>query len=503
MSSRSARFARNVGSSLAGQAALALLSFAVTPYLVRGLGLEAYGLYVLLQSAASYLQLFAFGAGGATTKFVAELGVSEGKGLRRTLGRAGSLHVGGPLVGGALLAFFARWVVARVFHVPPELVGPAVFLMRCAAAGAVFVSLVQFSSAVTQGLHRFDWNSAMNVALHAGTLLGAVFVVHHKLGVDGVARWYVLWNAVICFVWVSSLLTVLRGKPQLEGEGVDYRRFFGYSVSMWGGALAWIVTFQFDRLFLAHDASLAAVSLYAVPAGLLQRLQLIPAAISTVLMPMLSEVHSAEGTDVLRRAYLKGIRLTLFCVLGPLVGLFSLMPQFLSLWLGGHFGDASVWPARILVLAQVFLALNYVPNALAAGCGRPWYLSAVAWAQALISLFFWWLLVPRYALIGVAVGSLLAQVLPAVVYLAVVNRRMLDLGARRFLLEAVYHPAAAAALLLIFVFPLHALASTWPRLLALSAAGGGLYLAAFWRLLEPSDRKLVLDLAARRAGGLA
>ncbi len=500
MTSRTARFARNVGSSLAGQVALALLSFAVTPYLVRGLGLEAYGIYVLLQSAASYLQLCAIGAGGATTKFVAELGaVDDNTGLVRTLERSAIIHVGGPLIGAAFLAVFARPIAVRVFHVPPDLLDAAVFVFRCAAAAAVFVSLSQLCTSVSAGLHRFDWQSIMTVALNGGLLMGAVAVVHRGLGVRGVGGWYAVWNTVICLVWLATVWLVLRGRPREGGEGVGYKRLVGYSVSLWGGSLAWVVTFQFDRLFLAHDASLAAVSLYAVPAGLLQRLQLIPMAISGVLMPMLSEIQT-EGTDTLRRAYLKGIRLTLFCVLGPLVGLFCLIPQFLSLWLGGHFGDSSVWPARILVLAQVFLALNFVPNALAGGCGRPWYLSAVAWAQAWISLLLWWLLVPHYALIGVAVASLVAQILPAIGYLAAVNRNILQLSWRRFVEEGLYHPAAAAALLLIVVFPLHALASTWPRLIALSAFGGGLYLAAFWKLMEPTDRETVRSLVLSRLG---
>lgn len=500
MTSRTARFARNVGSSLAGQVALAFLSFAVTPYLVRGLGLEAYGLYVLLQSVASYLQLCAIGAGGATTKYVAELGaVDDGRGLRRTLERSAVIHVVGPLLGAIALAVFARTIAVRVFHVPPELLDAAVFVLRCAAGAAVFVSLSQLGSSIAGGLHRFDWNSVMTVALNAGILIGAVAVVHRGLGVRGVAGWYAGWNTLIALVWVFTVALVLRARPDEGTDGVSYKRLTGYSVSLWGGALAWVVTFQFDRLFLAHDASLTAVSLYAVPSGLLQRLQLIPMAISGVLMPMLSEIQT-ESTETLRRAYLKGIRLTLFCVLGPLVGLFALMPQFLSLWLGGHFGDSSVWPARILVIAQVFLALNFVPNALAGGCGRPWYLSAVAWAQAWLSLLGWWLLVPHYGLIGVAAASLIAQLLPAIVYLAVVNRGILGLGWKRFVEEALWHPAAAGAILLMFVFPLHALASNWPRLVLLSAAGGLLYLGAFWKLMEPSDRETVKGLVLSRFG---
>lgn len=493
--SRAARFARNVGSSFMGQAALALLSFAAAPYLVHRLGLEAYGLYVLLQTTANYLQLGSFGSGTATTKYVAELSASANdRALKRVLELAAGFHVAGPLVAGALVCVFARFVAFRIFHVPAELLETGIFVMRCAGAAAVFVSLCQLASAVTQGLQRFGLYSAWNVLLNAGLLAGAVGAVHYGFGVKGIAAWFVLWNAFIALGWLGLLAAGLGSTLGADAGDFSAGRFSRYSFGMWGGALAWIVTFQFDRIFLARGASLTAVSLYAVPSGLLQRLQLVPALLGTVLMPMFSEIHGGDSADTLRRAYLKGTRLTLFAALGPLVGLFALMPQFLSLWLGGHFGDQSVWPARLLVVAQAFFVLQFVPNALAQASAKPLYVSGVAWAQALISLVAWRLLVPRYQLLGVAGGSLLAQLVPALVYVAVVNRRALALGPRRYLEEGVSHAALAAAALLAFVFPLHALASTWPRLIALSAAGAALYASLVWRLSEPVDRELALRL---------
>jgi O-antigen/teichoic acid export membrane protein len=262
------------------------------------------------------------------------------------------------------------------------------------------------------------------------------------------------------------------------------------------------VTFQLDRLFIARTSSLAALTLYAVPSGLLQRLQIFPAAVSTVLIPMMSEVSGGDGDETLRRMYVRSQRFLLWILLPALVLLFALMPQFLSLWLGGEFGGRSVWPARLLVVSQGFFFLNYSVNSVSASRDRPWYPSAVAWAQALISLGAWALLIGRYQLLGVALGSLLAQAIPTTVYLLVVHAKLLDLPAGRFISEALARPFLSAGLLLAAVMPFHQLASTWPRLLGMGAGGGALYYASAWRLLDRDDRELcrrVWDSARGRA----
>ncbi|MDE2039039.1 MAG: oligosaccharide flippase family protein [Elusimicrobia bacterium] len=493
---RSERFVRNVGASVVGQLGVLTVSFLLTPKLIHALGVEAYGLYILLQAAVGYVSLFCLGAGAATIKHVAERAGRGGRGLREALRHSAALHLGGSLCGAVALFALAGPCAHRLFRVPAPLVGPAIFVLRCAAVGAVFASLNQSAATILQGFQRFDWQNALSLLQGAALVAGATALAVAGFGINGVARWYAAWSACVAALSAAAVWRLARRRWAGGGAGLPFGRFLKFGLSVWTGSVAWIVTFQFDRLFIAHDTNLAALTFYSVPANLLQRLQFFPAIVGTVLLPMFSEIGNDEATT--QAVYLRGVRSLLFIVLPALALLFCLMPQFLGLWLGGEFGSRSVWPARLLVAAQAFLLLNQVPNAAVTGRGKPLYMSAVAWGQAVISVISWPLLIGRLDILGVALGSLLAQMIPTCLYLGAVHRRVLKIPLERFLRESLLKPLGCAALLLAAVFPIHAEASSWPRLMGIVAAGLLLYAAAAWAALEKGDKDLLRRLARRR-----
>jgi O-antigen/teichoic acid export membrane protein len=490
------RFARNVSWSVVGQGAAAVAAFLFTPYLVHHLGAELYGLFLLLNALAGYLMLLTFGAGNAAVKFVAEFrSDNSSRALSDSVKYAFAFHIL-PVGAGALAAAVGARVVAfRVFHVPEPLLDEAVFVLRCAAAGAFFAAVAQAASCILQGLQRFDWQNAVAFAQTGLMSAGAAAFVAAGHSLRAMACWYIFLNFGACLLAVGAVWRLVHPHLSvLHGKSLGAVRFAGYGVSLWFGSLAWIVTFQLDRLFIARMASLTALTLYAVPAGLLQRLQIFPAAVSTVLIPMMSEVTGDDREETLRRMYIRSQRFLLWLLLPALCLLFALMPQFLSLWLGGEFGARSVWPARLLILAQGFFLLNYAVNSVSASRDHPWYPSVTAWAQALISLAAWYILIRRYQLLGVAMGSLLAQAIHTTAYLLIVHARLLKLSPGRFASEALMRPFLSAGLLLALIMPIHEYASSWPLLFGTVAAGLALFYGAAWALLDHDDHQLCLRL---------
>lgn len=497
MSQKARRFARNVGWSMAGQVAAGAASFFVLPFLVRRLGKADYGLYILMHTVASYLLLLTFGAGATMVKFVAEQHGEGGRGLRDAL-RCGFWAHAAVLPGAVLLFAGARPLASRIFHVPDDQLAQAVVVMRAAAAGAVFAALVQLASGVLQGLQRFDVNNVV-IGLQNGLMpVGAAAAVALGLGLTGAASWYVLLTALSAAGALAAALALVR--PELShgsGPGLAPGAFSAYSVSMWLSLIAWVVTFQCDKIFLARGTSLADLTLYSVPANLVQRVQILGPLISNVLLPMLSELRGSDAEAATVRIYLKTSRFFLWLILPALVLLFILMPQFLGLWLGGDFAGRGVWPARCVVLASLSFLLTAIPNAVACSRGRPWAMTAAVWAQAGISVLAWKLLVPRLGILGVALGSLLAQALPMTGYLLWLHGGLLRLGEGRFLREAAAAPLTSAALLALLVYPAHSFVDSWPRLIAAVACGLLLYYGSAWLLLDADDKRLLKALVKK------
>lgn len=491
---RAFRFARNTGFNLLGQMGTVAISFFVTPYLVHRLGKEPYGFYLLLYTVGTYLLLLTFGAGLGAVKFTAEFaGGGDARGTRDALRHAALLSAAGVLPGALLVLLGADFLAERVFSAPPELHAAGAFTLRCAAAAAVAIGLLHAAQGSLQGLQRFDLHNLFLLLQQALTLLGAALLVGRGFGLRAVAAWYAALNAAIAAValaWTWRLL------PRGEGRALPFRRFAAYGAGFWLGQAASAISLQLDRLLIGVLLPLSELTLYGVPAGILQRLTVVPVAVGSAMLPLASELKREEAAEALPRIYLKTLRVILWTSLPGMVLLFSLMPQFLTLWLGPEFSERSTWPARALIAAYTAGLFYTAANAIAAAREKPLYSSAAIWANALLSAAFWAALIPRLGILGVALGSLLAQALPLPFLLAAVHR-LLGLGAGEFLGKGLLAPCASAGLLLAAVFPFHHLATDWPRLAGFVLGGLALYYGSTWRLLEPDERRLLARFLRR------
>jgi len=77
------RFIRNVSWSVLGQGGAWAVSFFITPYLIRRIGVEGYGLYLILTMVSGYLLMFTLSAGTTTVIKTAELVAHPGPAVRK------------------------------------------------------------------------------------------------------------------------------------------------------------------------------------------------------------------------------------------------------------------------------------------------------------------------------------------------------------------------------------------------------------------------------------
>lgn len=497
--SRGRRFARNVSWTLAGQAGIMAVNFFSVPYLLRGFGSEAYGVYLLMYAVGGYLGLFQFGAGRATIKYVAEAcAAGEHGALRDAVRHSALIHFLGVGAASAALWLAAGPLARSVFEVPFHYRTHALWLFRAAAVGGVFAAGVQWVSASFQGFQRFAWPSSLGMLQAALMPLGLVAVLACGRGLGAAAVWYAAVQVGTFAVGYWALRQVLREHPGREGA-LAFRPFARYGLSFWPTTLSNVASTQIDKVFVASTLTISELTYYAVPSGVLQRLQTLPSAMAHALMPVLSEVECAESKGELVRIYLRAAR-ALFALSLPALGLLLiLMPQLLGLWLGPAFADSATGAARLLVLTQVFAVAFHAPNSLAGGLGGGRLVSTTCWAQALLSLALWPVLIPRYGIAGAAAGALVAQALPTIYFLHQAHRLLLDLTWDRFAHAVVFPLAGPSAALLAVAWLGRPWAWTWPGFLAVCAAASTAYAGLLWRVIPEEDRRSAVRWLGREA----
>ncbi len=111
-----------------------------------------------------------------------------------------------------------------------------------------------------------------------------------------------------------------------------------------------------DRFVLSHLAGAQIVAFYTVPSEVINRLLLIPGAISRTLFPRLSKRQHTATAD--RRM---GMTLTLAATLITIIPIFIFAQEILRVWMGPAYVGKPVDVLRIFLLGFFFLSIAFGP----------------------------------------------------------------------------------------------------------------------------------------------
>src|SRR5437660_3257855 len=119
--------------SVGGQGVTLLASLVATPFVIRLLGPEGYGVLALINVLIGYLAFTDLGMGTASTRFGADAsGRGDDKGENEVAVIWTSLCIAAvpSLLGAAALALLARPLAERLMHLPASLIGQAIIALR-------------------------------------------------------------------------------------------------------------------------------------------------------------------------------------------------------------------------------------------------------------------------------------------------------------------------------------------------------------------------------------
>src|SRR5690242_20885437 len=108
--------------SLAAQGIPAVVGVVTVPFIVRGLGVDRFGVLTLAWMVIGYFGLFDLGLGRAVTKFVAEL-LASGKrtDVDRMVWTAWYMMLALGLAGAVVLTMLVPWLVSSAIKIPSDL----------------------------------------------------------------------------------------------------------------------------------------------------------------------------------------------------------------------------------------------------------------------------------------------------------------------------------------------------------------------------------------------
>jgi len=457
-----------------------LVGIVLVPIMLKGLGVECYGLWIAALSVVGIVGLFDFGLGLSVTREVAgslsSAGWSEAAPFVKAAG-VFFLLVG--IAGGILIATLGLPLSSGLhLSAASRQTAPALF----ALAGVSFLAdrLLAFTSAVLRGLRRFDITNLLAITAALFRAIGIIVIIKVGSGVVAVMMWQVVATAGAALAG-QYLVAKLEGKFRFRMGRFDWkfvRSHLPFGLASQLTTIVEVMIWEMVPLVVGMVLGPKWIAPYYIA-------QKFPAAVgpiiwsaSDALFPAVSQHRKDKGIALTREILEVGTRWVVVIALPLCLGLWALAPKLLEAWVG------NVQPGSVLILRLVTAAVFL--EGIAAGSiqvlwgrGEMRTLLIVPSCVLVTSLGLTLALLPRIGIVGAAWGLLLPTIVAAVAYFNIASRRC---GIRvRDLLKSAFDGLLLPALALVaLVISIRSLFGTgWTGVVAATLGGGLGYLISF------------------------
>jgi O-antigen/teichoic acid export membrane protein len=367
----------NIAANIAGQAWAILLGIACTPFYIKLLGIEAYGLIAFYLVLQSICQLFDFGLGATVSREVARSsGSPEGAEKSSLALLVGTLEKWYWLLGLVLgiVLFFAVPMIAGAWLKPEKL-----SQSDLAESAKIFglLALLQWPASFYQnglvGLQRQVLLNFIQIPFSALASIGGLIFIW--LGPRSVAA-LLSWQAGVLVCQIGLLyvhfwrqIGIQRSKATASmGVLLAHWRF---SLGMSGISVTGLVITHLDKLVLSRLLPLEVFGHYSLAGALARGLYVLISPIFSAYFPRLTALVAKREANEVRVCYHTATQVVAVLVLplAAVVGCFS--EEIARIWLHDRELAAQVAPlASLLVLGTCLNGLMNIPFALQLAHGR-------------------------------------------------------------------------------------------------------------------------------------
>lgn len=381
---------RNTAINIAGAILPTVISLATVPVFIQLIGQERYGVLSIAWLFSAYFNFFDLGLSRATTQRIAVLGRDARQAAADVVWTAFASNLVLGLLGGLVLWMACPFFFGGMFRADSAVLAEVRPAYPLLALSVPLATLAAVLSGALAGRLRFGWNALADVVSASLSLLlplAAAWQGHTDVGVlvllTVAARLAGMVLAGV-LVWREVLASCRPRFDRAEWQGLI--RFGGWATL---SALASPLIMAGDRFMVGAVFGAAAVTAYAVPYQIANRLLLFPNAAATALFPKLS----GESDAAAARSSAVDAQVTISLLFAPMIaGLIAIVDPLLRLWLQGSFDPRSVAVGQIALIGVWFNALAGTPFALIQSRGDSRFTGLLHVAE-IVPYFavLWWL----------------------------------------------------------------------------------------------------------------
>ncbi len=492
---------RNSLANVAGRTASAFVWVAVTPWALRHMGAERFGVWSLFFALSGSLVAMDFGLSSAVTRFVA-LAAARGEGahLRVVLNRAlrvaaamGAVWLAAGLAAGALFC--------AIFHVPAALIAETTRSLAWFGLALALLSVGQVWQGALTGVQRLDLANGAWLAglvVHVGVLCAGLAAGHGLLAAAVAACAGNAAMAALSWWHLRAHAPTTGGEA---GEAPRWGELLRYGGVVQATNVLVLAQMQGGRVLLGMLGGLASVTAFELAFRVANTLWSAAVLMQGAIAPAAAACSAAGNTRELVSLFRWGLRWMNVLASVAMGGLFVAGEALLRVWLGAGAGyDAMA--LRGMAVAFLVATPALTAAAIARGAGRPaletQFFALAAIAQLALAL----LLASRQGAAGAA-WALAGSFAVSAAFMLVRVSRWLQLSLASVVVRDVlphWAPALAAAGAVAWASRAGVLPAPHGALAAFLLLSGAYAALALLLGLLPGDTQVLWHRVRRAAG---
>ena len=442
------------------------------PFTIEHLGKAQYGLWMLVASMTYYFQLLDLGYGSGLVRHITEADArGDEAGVNEVVSTFVVVYLGigsAALLGSVLLATL---VIPRFPSIDPAQLHIAQVVMLILGLRVAIGFPMTVFGAVATSRQAFALNGSIAITSSLVSALVTYLVLVNGYGLMALVA---STTSVALLTYVAYAASAKHVFPGLRIRLSRFNRSRVREVTAFSAYVFLIdiaiqLGFNLDNVVIGAALGTSAVAVYAVCFRLTDYQRQLCNQLNGLLFPVIVRFAATDRAR-LRTTATEATRVAMGLVTGVTACLVGFGSLLVGAWMGPGFEDA-VLPLYVLAAASVVLVIQQPLGNVLMGGGRHRFVAFVALGEAVANLALSLLLVRRYGLLGVAIGTAAPVVLANLAILMPAACRAMGVPYLRFLGETS-RPALVALVPTVLTIVLLRAAADDPAFVEVILLGG-------------------------------
>jgi len=393
---------KNSTYNLLGSLLPMIIGILVIPYLDKNLGIERIGLLTIFWSLIGYFSVFDFGLGRAITQKISSINndLSDLK-KKSTIGLFLTLILGflGTLISVLLLQLFPL----SNFKISQDLINEVTISTYLVCFSIPLTTFSSGARGILEGVLMFK---EINILKFFLGLTNFIFPVISIILFGNNLIFIVallLFSRLIYCILIYNLIKSYIISINIKESQSEVRSLFIFGGWMTISNIISPLMVIADRFVIGFVLGVSVVAYYTVPSEFLIKLLIIPAAITTSVFPVFSNLFFSNKKR-LKKIYNKTIIL-IFSLMFVITALTFVFSEFgLEIWLGYDYKNNSSLIVKILLFGILFNSIAQVPYSLIQSSGDAKSTTIIHVTESIIYFPLLFLLINKFGIIGAALA---------------------------------------------------------------------------------------------------